>query len=90
MNIYDDTTELYYLNSRYYNPEDGRFITEDTYTGEYSEPSSLHLYTYCQNNPVNNIDPTGNFPWAIVSAAWAHMMEQIIILISMQKRLWIH
>ena len=35
MNIYDDTTELYYLNSRYYNPEDGRFITEDTYTGEY-------------------------------------------------------
>ena len=51
MNIYDDTTELYYLNARYYNPEDGRFITEDTYTGEYSEPSSLHLYAYCQNNP---------------------------------------
>lgn len=70
MNIYDDTTGLYYLNSRYYNPEDGRFITEDTYTGEYSEPSSLHLYAYCQNNPVNNTDPTGNFPWAIVSAAW--------------------
>ena len=61
---------LYYLNARYYNPEDGRFITEDTYTGEYSEPSSLHLYAYCQNNPVNNTDPTGNFPWAIVSAAW--------------------
>ena len=70
MNIYDDTTGLNYLNARYYNPEDGRFITEDTYTGEYSEPSSLHLYAYCQNNPVNNTDPTGNFPWAIVSAAW--------------------
>lgn len=68
--IYDDTTGLYYLNSRYYNPEDGRFITEDTYSGEYSEPSSLHLYAYCQNNPVNNTDPTGNFPWALVSAAW--------------------
>ena len=68
--IYDDTTGLYYLNSRYYNPEDGRFITEDTYAGEYSEPSSLHLYAYCQNNPVNNTDPTGNFPWALVSAAW--------------------
>ncbi|MFR1062552.1 polymorphic toxin-type HINT domain-containing protein [Intestinibacter bartlettii] len=68
--IYDKNTALYYLNARYYNPEDGRFITEDTYTGEYSEPSSLHLYAYCQNNPVNNTDPTGNFPWAIVSAAW--------------------
>ena len=88
--IYDKSTSLYYLNARYYNPEDARFITQDTYRGESNEPSTLHLYAYCQNNPVNNTDPTGNFPWAIVSAAWAHMMEQIVILISMQKRLWIH
>ena len=88
--IYDQSTSLYYLNARYYNPEDARFITQDTYRGQSDESTSLHLYAYCQNNPVNNTDPTGNFPWAIVSAAWAHMMEQIVILISMQKRLWIH
>ncbi len=32
--IYDSATGLYYLNARYYDPEDGRFITRDTYRGE--------------------------------------------------------
>ena len=32
--IYDESTSLYYLNARYYNPEDARFITQDTYRGE--------------------------------------------------------
>ena len=51
--IYDSTTGLYYLNARYYNPEDGRFLTEDTYRGETKEPDTWHLYAYCKNNPVN-------------------------------------
>ena len=46
--IYDQSTSLYYLNARYYNPEDARFITQDTYRGEINEPSSLHLYAYCE------------------------------------------
>lgn len=37
--IYDKKTGLYYLNARYYNPEDGRFLTEDTYRGEFTNPS---------------------------------------------------
>ena len=60
--IYDQSTSLYYLNARYYNPEDARFITQDTYRGEHSEPSSLHLYDYCTNNPINYVDPTGHSP----------------------------
>ena len=51
--IYDSTTGLYYLNARYYDPEDGRFLTEDIYRGEVNEPDTWHLYTYCKNNPVN-------------------------------------
>ena len=58
--IYDQSTSLYYLNARYYNPEDARFITQDTYRGEINEPSSLHLYAYCANNPINYIDPSGH------------------------------
>ncbi|MFR3136180.1 RHS repeat-associated core domain-containing protein, partial [Intestinibacter bartlettii] len=58
--IYDESTSLYYLNARYYNPEDARFITQDTYRGEINEPSSLHLYAYCDNNPINYVDPTGH------------------------------
>ncbi|WP_343337953.1 tRNA(Glu)-specific nuclease WapA [Terrisporobacter petrolearius] len=69
--IYDNKTGLYYLNARYYNPEDGRFLTEDTYRGEFTDPSSLHLYAYCVNNPIAYTDPSGHFPiWGVINAAW--------------------
>ncbi|MCC3865688.1 Hint domain-containing protein [Terrisporobacter petrolearius] len=69
--IYDNKTGLYYLNARYYNPEDGRFLTEDTYRGEFTDPSSLHLYAYCTNNPIAYTDPSGHFPvWGVINAAW--------------------
>lgn len=58
--IYDEGTQLYYLNARYYNPADGRFLTEDTYRGESTDPSSMHLYAYCANNPITKADPSGH------------------------------
>ena len=64
--IYDQSTGLYYLNARYYNPEDGRFLTEDTYRGENNQSNTQHLYVYCANNPVNYVDPSGHGPVGIV------------------------
>ena len=64
---YDKETEEIYLRARYYQPTVGRFLTRDTYTGEEDEPMSLHLYTYCYNNPVVYFDNGGNCPivdWA--------------------------
>ena len=58
--VYDKETGDYYYNARYYNPEDGRFMTADTYRGEFEEPQSLHLYAYCANNPINFTDPSGH------------------------------
>ncbi|MGL4483373.1 MAG: RHS repeat domain-containing protein, partial [Anaerovoracaceae bacterium] len=58
--IYDKSTQLYYLNARYYNPEDGRFITQDSYRGSKEDPGTWHLYAYCGNNPVNYVDPSGH------------------------------
>ena len=51
-------TKIYEYDSfgNYYQPERGRFLTRDTYTGEEDEPESLHLYTYCYNNPVTFSD----------------------------------
>ena len=63
--IYDQSTGLYYLNARYYDPEDGRFMTEDSYRGEIMNPETGHLYVYCANNPVNYVDPSGHFAAAM-------------------------
>lgn len=57
---YDTETGLYYLQSRYYNPEWGRFINADNYGGTIGEVLSHNGYAYCKNNPVNMIDENGN------------------------------
>ena len=60
---YDSDIELYYLQSRYYDPETGRFINADDVS--YLAPETIHglnLYSYCLNNPVMYVDPSGNFP----------------------------
>ena len=58
---YDRETKLYYLNSRYYNPQWCRFISPDDIA--YLDPESvngLNLYCYCNNDPVNYCDPSGH------------------------------
>ncbi len=59
--FYDAETGLYYLNSRFYDPENARFIQEDSFDGNIYDPLSLNLYTYCSNNPISYFDPTGHF-----------------------------
>ena len=59
--IWDRETGLYYCNARYYDPAYGRFLTQDTYRGEQTDPQTLHLYTYCANDPVNYTDPSGHW-----------------------------
>ena len=59
---YDVETGLYYLNTRYYDPFACRFINADDIS--YIEPETingLNLYSYCLNNPVMYVDPTGHF-----------------------------
>ncbi|MFR7392345.1 MAG: RHS repeat-associated core domain-containing protein [Anaerostipes hadrus] len=70
--IYDQSTGLYYLNARYYDPEDGRFMTEDSYRGEIMNPETGHLYVYCANNPVNYVDPSGHLfgNWDMFGRYW--------------------
>lgn len=61
---YDFTTGLYYLQSRYYNPEWGRFLNADDTEIMLANPDdvfSANMYLYCDNNPVNKVDYDGYY-----------------------------
>ena len=63
---YDKETATVYLRARYYNPSTGRFISRDSFAGKNEDPLSLNKYTYCHNNPIISIDPSGmakSNPW---------------------------
>ena len=68
---YDSDLGLYYLQSRYYDAEIGRFISPDTTDVLTATPMGLtdkNLYAYCDNNPVIRVDHGGDF-WHIVAGA---------------------
>ncbi len=61
--IYDDETEFYYCQSRYYDPVVGRWLNVDNRISSISgDLRGYHLYAYCFNNPINKFDSTGNWP----------------------------
>jgi len=60
----DSESGFYYLNSRYYDPAIGRFITADKFStikASSSELTDKNLYAYCDNNPVTRTDDGGTF-----------------------------
>ena len=64
---FDPDLGLYNLRARQMAPELGRFVSLDPFRGNLFDPRSLHGYTYAYNDPVNNLDPTGEFTLASVS-----------------------
>jgi len=48
--------------ARYYDPQLGRFIQPDRTAPNLGDPQSLNRYSYCRNNPLNAVDPSGNDP----------------------------
>ena len=87
---YDTETDLYFLQTRYYDPETGRFISRDSI--EYADPETingLNLYAYCGNDPVMCADPSGHFAistfliglaasWVLSSIASYYLGEHLV------------
>ncbi len=78
---YDKETGLYYLNSRYYDPKVGRFISADDVGAVVATPEGLtdkNLYAYCDNNPITRIDNGGEF-WRILAGSIIGVAEQLTL-----------
>ncbi|MGH3858088.1 RHS repeat-associated core domain-containing protein, partial [Actinokineospora sp.] len=83
----DEETGLYYAKARFYDPEVGRFLSEDPLDGEAKTPPSLHRYLYAFDQPTLYVDPTGEatvevagrqawvpdvaVEWGLEAAGWA-------------------
>ena len=75
---YDNETGFYYLQSRYYNPEWGRFISADgQISGVGADVRGNNIYIYCLNNPISLCDPDGKWPKWIeeIGKRFVHTMD---------------
>ena len=65
---YDSETGFYYLRSRYYDPENHRFINADSYASTDSgDAIACNVFAYCNNNPVVFLDSTGMYSISAVT-----------------------
>ena len=84
---YDFETGLYYLNSRYYDPELGRFINIDDISVldvTNIALNGINLYAYCLNNPVNEVDESGNLLLTLLFAALIGMAASAAVSVVSQ------
>jgi len=56
---HDEQTGLIYFGARYYDPDSARFLTQDSYLGEFGTAPSLHRYLYAYGNPTVYVDFDG-------------------------------
>ena len=82
---YDAETGFYYLQSRYYDFANCRFINAD---GLFADSFiGTNLFAYCVNNPVNTVDYTGNFAIAVTAALLAIGLAAIVTATGLHRRL---
>ena len=67
-----------YQRGRLYDPVTGRFNRLDPFYGEDTDPQSFHKYTYVHGDPINNIDPTGEFAIS-ASAVGSYVVTQALV-----------
>ena len=75
---YDSESGFYYLQSRYYDPEVGRFLNADAYASTGQGILGNNMFAYCLNNPSSMFDATGNLPFFIVTAVAGALIGGII------------
>ena len=84
---YDAETKFYYLQSRYYNPETGRFINADSVNMVLTQYSTntINLFVYCNNDPVSNNDQNGKiavFVTMAIGALFGVVVQWVIDMVT--------
>ena len=80
---YDTESGFYFLQTRYYDPYTGRFLSMDDV--EYIDPETIggvNLYAYCNNNPVMGVDPNGHEWYNPLTWDWGEVAKGIGLIIT--------
>ena len=80
--VFDHETGLYYLQSRYYDPEIGRFINADALVSTGQGLLSNNMFAYCLNNPVSGYDPTGHWNWSVFTTVVATLVATVTAIVT--------
>ena len=63
--VYDEETGLYYLQTRYYAPENSRFLNADIYVSTGHGLLDSNMFAYCRNNTIARSDAVGTTEWEL-------------------------
>ena len=83
----DPASGLYHLRARWYDPATGRFMSRDPFPGVPEQPLSLMPYLYAGADPINAIDPTGNF-FSLAGFSVASAIQTGLRAINVARRAW--
>lgn len=75
---YEESTGLYQLGVRHYDPQTGRFMTADTQVPDPMNPKTLNRYAYAGGNPIRYVDPSGHAWYDFLIAAFVILVAIVI------------
>ena len=78
--VFDEETGLYYLRSRYYNAQWGRFVNADAEIAVEAKLWDAKLFLYCANNPVRYTDDGGNSFWDVLADCGKALLVAAVVV----------
>jgi RHS repeat-associated protein len=80
--VLTDGSGLNYMRFRWYSPELKRFLTPDWHYGDVTDPVTLNRYAYAGNDPINFIDPGGEFLGALIGAVVGAVVNTVATVVT--------
>ena len=80
----DGDAGLLYIGARYYEPAVGRWTSADKWLGDLYRPLSLNRYLYCEDEPVNHVDPSGRktYEWREVAGGLIASVVGLVAIVN--------